>query len=139
MRALRFALLLTFGAAVVGSGACTAAPAGRIAEPASEIEAQIAVALDMLRDLMQEQNRFKPSPVTPAELATVDRQMREFAAKQTAPGGTPEERRARLEKARETLLNVINQHAAEGARQRGLPAPKPTTSDTLREAVRARK
>ena len=114
------------------------APASRGSDSTKQLEAEIAVALDLLRDLRASQNRLKPNAADPAELATVDRQMREFVAKEIAPKAGVEDHPSRLERIRNMLLRVINDSAVEGARTLGLPEPTPTTVETLRSAIKAR-
>jgi hypothetical protein len=125
-------------ASALGASTPVSVPASGL-DSTQQLEAEIEVALSMLRDLRQAQNQAKPSPADPAELATVDRQMREFVARRTAPGGSPDDRQARLEKMRDLLIDVLNENAATGAKRQGLPVPPPTTVETLRAAVKARK
>jgi hypothetical protein len=136
MRARAAAPVALAATLLLGPIGCTSAAPG--VEATKELEAEIAVALDMLRDLRATQNRMKPDPADSADLARVDRHLRAFVAKQIAPSAGADDRPARLERTRDLLLTVINDTARDGARTLGLPAPTPTTVETLRSAVKAR-
>ncbi len=136
MRARAAAPVALAATLLLGAIACLSAPPG--AEATRQLEAEITVALDMLRDLRATQNQMKPDPADSADLARVDRHMRAFVAKQIAPSAGGDDRPARLERTRDLLLKVINDTARDGARTLGLPAPTPTTVETLRSAIKAR-